>query len=152
MLPLLLNRPLVFLFLTETWYKPLDSHNQTTPTGFTCIDKPCLEGEVMLLLFTESIVKPPTFTFLLPLPPKPFLSLWPSYVPSPSVLLLSDFNIQWWIPAIELLELLQCFNFTQHITFPNHSCGNILDLVCLSSLTSMVLEYINSPVSFSLTI
>ncbi|CAJ1050928.1 LOW QUALITY PROTEIN: uncharacterized protein LOC116399339 [Xyrichtys novacula] len=42
----IMDNKLDFLFLTETWHKPLDyfSLNQATPTGYTYIDKPRLEG------------------------------------------------------------------------------------------------------------
>ncbi len=57
---------------------------------------------------------------------------------SPSVLLLGDFNLHVDstdnIPAFEFLELLQCLNFTQHVNFPTHSHGHILDLVCSTNL------------------
>ncbi len=57
---------------------------------------------------------------------------------SPSVLLLGDFNLHVDStdnkPASEFLELLQCLNFTQHVNFPTHSHGHILDLVCSTNL------------------
>ncbi|CAJ1078415.1 LOW QUALITY PROTEIN: uncharacterized protein LOC116399339 [Xyrichtys novacula] len=42
----IMDNKLDFLFLTETWHKPLDyfSLNQATPTGYTYIDKPRPEG------------------------------------------------------------------------------------------------------------
>ncbi|KAK5918736.1 hypothetical protein CgunFtcFv8_003473 [Champsocephalus gunnari] len=71
---------------------------------------------------------------------------------SPSVLLVGDFNIHIDDPtsiyAIEFLETLQCFNFTQHINFPTHSHGHILDLVCstgvdhLSSLDPHISDHL----------
>ena len=57
---------------------------------------------------------------------------------SPSVLLLGDFNLRIDSPnckkSMEFLDLLNCFNFTQHINFPTHNRGHILDLVCSTGL------------------
>ncbi|KAE8293047.1 hypothetical protein D5F01_LYC08141 [Larimichthys crocea] len=70
---------------------------------------------------------------------------------SPSILLLRHFNIHIntdCITATEFLELLYCFSFTQHVNFPTHNRGHILDLVCSTGLT---IPYITSPASASLT-
>ncbi|KAE8293027.1 hypothetical protein D5F01_LYC08120 [Larimichthys crocea] len=70
---------------------------------------------------------------------------------SPSTLLLRHFNIHIdtdCITATEFLELLHCFSFTQHVNFPTHNRGHILDLVCSSGLTT---QYITSPASATLT-
>ncbi|XP_031723968.1 uncharacterized protein LOC116394789 [Anarrhichthys ocellatus] len=58
---------------------------------------------------------------------------------SPSILLLGDFNIHIdssdCKTATKFLDLLKCFNFTQHIDFPTHNRGHILDLVCSTEIT-----------------
>ncbi len=57
---------------------------------------------------------------------------------SPSVLLLGDFNLHIDTPdckaAMDFLDLLNCLSFTQHINFPTHNRGHILDLVCSTGL------------------
>lgn len=51
-----------------------------------------------------------------------------------STLLFGDFNIHVDSPSsafeVEFLALLDCFNQTQHVQFPTHNTGHILDLVC----------------------
>lgn len=178
-----------FLCLTETWQKPLDyfSLNQTTPTGYTYLDKPRSEGQGggIAAIFRQSIKTttisiPPVHSFehlafklsgpsplvtaIIYRPPKPhpsFLSDLADFLTqlsaiSPSVLLLGDFNLH--IdntdskPAIEFLELLQWLNFTQHINFPIHSRGHILDLVCSTNLHIQQLSSHNLHISDHLAI
>ena len=75
-------------------------------------------------------------------PPKPnpsFLSDFSDFFTqlsliSSSILLLGDFNIHIDFPdckaTTNFLDILNCFNLTQHVNFPTHSHGHILDLVC----------------------
>ncbi|XP_040912342.1 uncharacterized protein LOC121193970 isoform X2 [Toxotes jaculatrix] len=53
---------------------------------------------------------------------------------SSSLLLLGDFNIHIDSPkckfSADFLDILNCFNLTQHVNSPTHSRGHILDLVC----------------------
>ena len=106
----------------------------------------------------------PLVTAIIYRPPKPnpsFLSDLSDFLTqlcaiSPSVLLLGDFNFH--IddtdskPAIEFLELLQCFNFTQHVNFPTHTRGHTLDLVCSTGLTLHQLSSLNLNISDHLAI
>ncbi|KAE8288308.1 hypothetical protein D5F01_LYC12173 [Larimichthys crocea] len=69
---------------------------------------------------------------------------------SPSVLLLGDFNIHLDTDcksATEFRELLHFFNFTQHVNFPTHSRGHILDLVCSPGVTIHHLSSFNLNIS-----
>ncbi|XDV31632.1 hypothetical protein PO909_002599 [Leuciscus waleckii] len=177
-----------FLCITETWHKPLDyfSLNETTPTGYTYMDKPRPEGRgggvaaVYRRDIKTSIISIPAvqsfehITFKLsgptPLvtaiiyrPPKPnpsFLADLSDFLTqlsaiSPSVLLLGDFNVHIDTnckSAIEFLEMLHCFNFTQHVNFPTHSQGHILDLVCSTGLTISHLSSLNLNISDHLVI
>lgn len=64
-------------------------------------------------------------------------SMCPKYS---SIVVLGDFNIhvdsnQCNI-ASQFLNVLNCFDFTQHINFPTHSKGHTLDLVCSSGTAS----------------
>ncbi len=34
----------------------------------------------------------------------------------------------------QLLSVFDCFNLSQHVNFPTHSCGHILDLICSSGV------------------
>ncbi|XP_010774485.1 uncharacterized protein [Notothenia coriiceps] len=178
-----------FLYLTETWQKPLDyfSLNQITPAGFTYIDKPRPQGqgggiaaiirkEIKATIipipdassFEHLIFKlsgpTPLVTAIIYRPPKPnpsFLSdlsdiLTQLSAISPSVLLFGDFNIHIDDPtckyASEFKETLHCCNFSQHINFPTHSRGHILDLVCSTGLTIHHLSSLNLHVSDHLAI
>uniref|UniRef100_A0A8P4G516 Reverse transcriptase domain-containing protein n=1 Tax=Dicentrarchus labrax TaxID=13489 RepID=A0A8P4G516_DICLA len=177
-----------FLCITETWHKPLDYFllNQTTPTGYTYIDKPRPEGRgggVAAIyrkdIKTSTISIPaahsfehltfklsgptPLVTAIIYRPPKPnpsFLTDFSDFLTqlsaiSPSVLLLGDFNIHIdndCKSATEFLELLHCFNFTQHVNFPTHSRGHILDLVCSTGLTLHHLSSFNLNISDHLAI
>ena len=79
-------------------------------------------------------------------PPKPnpsFLSDLSDFITalspiSPSILLLGDFNLHIDSPdckhAKDFMDLLHCFSFTQHINFPTHNRGHILDLVFSTGL------------------
>ncbi|KAG7510370.1 hypothetical protein JOB18_020105 [Solea senegalensis] len=74
---------------------------------------------------------------------------------SPSVLLLGDFNIHINTNCksdTEFLEVLPCFNLTQHVNFSTHSCGHILDLVCSAGLTIPHLSSLNLNISDHLAI
>lgn len=55
------------------------------------------------------------------------------------LLVLGDFNIHMDSPNLklssDLADVLDCFNITQHVTFPTHTKGHILDLVCSTGLT-----------------
>ncbi|KAK0154922.1 hypothetical protein N1851_002758 [Merluccius polli] len=163
-------------------YFPL---NQTTPTGYTYLDKPRPEGRGggIAAIFrnnikttTISIPPAPSFehlafklsgpsplvTAIIYRPPRPhpasFLTdfLTKLSAISPSVLLLGDFNLHIdntdSTPAIEFLNLLQCLNFTQHINFPTHSRGHILDLVCSTNLHIQHLSSHNLHISDHLAI
>ena len=177
-----------FLCITETWHKPLDyfSLNQTTPTGFTYMDKPRPEGRgggVAAInrkdIKTSTVSIPaarsfehltfkfsgptPLVTAIIYRPPKPnpsFLSDFSDFLTqlsaiSPSILLLGDFNIHIDTDcksATEFLELLHCLNFTQHVNFPTHSRGHILDLVCSTGLTIHHLSSFNLNISDHLAI
>lgn len=106
----------------------------------------------------------PLVTAIIYRPPKPHPSFLPDLADfltqlssiSQSVLLLGDFNLH--IdntdskPATEFLELLQCFNFTQHINFPTHSRGHTLDLVCSTKLNIQQLSSHNLHISDHLAI
>lgn len=84
----------------------------------------------------------PLVTALIYRPPKPnpaFPSDFSTFLTqlcaiSPSVLLLGDFNYHVdslnSLPAIEFLDILNCFNITQHVDFPTHRKGHTLDLIC----------------------
>uniref|UniRef100_UPI00358F88A5 uncharacterized protein n=1 Tax=Myxine glutinosa TaxID=7769 RepID=UPI00358F88A5 len=79
-------------------------------------------------------------------PPKPhpsFLSDFSYFLTqlcslSPSILLLGDFNIHMDSTdstlTTDFTDLLTCFNLTQHVNFPTHNRGHILDLVCSTGL------------------
>uniref|UniRef100_UPI0035900AD0 uncharacterized protein n=1 Tax=Myxine glutinosa TaxID=7769 RepID=UPI0035900AD0 len=79
-------------------------------------------------------------------PPKPhpsFLSDFSYFLTqlcslSPSILLLGDFNIHMDSTdstiTTDFTDLLTCFNLTQHVDFPTHIRGHILDLVCSTGL------------------
>ncbi|CAL9708038.1 unnamed protein product [Knipowitschia caucasica] len=79
-------------------------------------------------------------------PPKPnpsFLSELSEFIThlctvSSSILLLGDFNIHidsaHNTVSTDFLDILQNFNFTQHVDFPTHSRGHILDLICSTGL------------------
>ncbi|KAF0047695.1 hypothetical protein F2P81_001328 [Scophthalmus maximus] len=75
---------------------------------------------------------------------------------SPSVLILGDFNFHIdninCKSATEFLELLNCFNFSQHVNFPIHTHGHILDLVCSTGLTVNHLSSLNLHISDDLAI
>nr|XP_029137828.1 uncharacterized protein LOC114921708 [Labrus bergylta] len=75
---------------------------------------------------------------------------------STSVLLLGDFNFHvddtQCKTAKEFLDLLHCLNFTQHVNFPTHSRGHILDLVCSTGLTIHQLSSLNLNISDHLAI
>ncbi|XP_033996249.1 uncharacterized protein LOC117490598 [Trematomus bernacchii] len=106
----------------------------------------------------------PLVTAIIYRPPKPnpsFLSdlsdiLTQLSAISPSVLLLGDFNIHVDDPtckyASEFKETLHCCNFSQHINFPTHSRGHILDLVCSTGLTIHHLSSLNLHISDHLAI
>lgn len=97
-------------------------------------------------------------------PPKPYPSFFSDFSDfltqlcsiSPTILLLGDFNIHIdnaeCKSATEFLELLQCFNFIQHIDFPTHNRGHILDLVCSTGLTIPHLSSLNLNISDHLAI
>ncbi|XP_071754179.1 uncharacterized protein LOC139910701 [Centroberyx gerrardi] len=97
-------------------------------------------------------------------PPKPnpsFLSDLSEFITqlssiSPSILLLGNFNIHIDSPdcksAIEFLDILNCFNFTQHVNFPTHSRGHIVDLVCSTGLHIRNLSSIDLTISDYLAI
>uniref|UniRef100_UPI00358FE46C uncharacterized protein n=1 Tax=Myxine glutinosa TaxID=7769 RepID=UPI00358FE46C len=79
-------------------------------------------------------------------PPKPHLSFLSDFSYfltqlcslSPSILLLGDFNIHMDSTdstiTTDFTDLLTCFNLTQHVDFPTHIRGHILDLVCSTGL------------------
>ena len=74
---------------------------------------------------------------------------------SPSVLLLGDFNIHVdsnCRTSAELLDILHCFNITQHVDFPTHTGGHTLDLVCTSGVTINNLTCTDLAISDHLTI
>ncbi len=53
------------------------------------------------------------------------------------VLLLGDFNIHVDVVCpitTQLLSVFDCFNLSQHVHFPTHSCGHSLDLICSSGV------------------
>ena len=57
---------------------------------------------------------------------------------SPSVVVLGDFNIH--LDAVssvsaDFLSLLNCFSLYQHVDFPTHKRGHILDLICSTGCT-----------------
>ncbi|KAK7915506.1 hypothetical protein WMY93_011267 [Mugilogobius chulae] len=88
----------------------------------------------------------PLVTAVIYRPPKPnpsFLSEITDFLTkltaiSSSILLLGDFNFHIDCknskPATEFLDLLNCFNITQHVNFPTHTRGHILDLVCATDI------------------
>ncbi|KAE8297375.1 hypothetical protein D5F01_LYC03993 [Larimichthys crocea] len=89
-------------------------------------------------IFSVSLKPGPTplVTAIIYRPPTDFLTQLSAI--SPSILLLGDFNIHIDTDcksATEFLELLHYFNFTQHVNFPTHSRGHILDLVYSTGLT-----------------
>ncbi|XP_058611232.1 uncharacterized protein LOC131526767 [Onychostoma macrolepis] len=56
---------------------------------------------------------------------------------SSPVLLLGDFNIHVDVVfsnTTQLLSVFDCFNLSQHVNFPTHSHGHILDLICTSGV------------------
>ena len=79
-------------------------------------------------------------------PPKPnpsFLSDFSEFLTqlcslSTSVLLLGDFNIHMDSTdstiTTDFTDMLDCFNLIQHVNFPTHNRGHILDLVCSTGL------------------
>uniref|UniRef100_A0A671YR52 Reverse transcriptase domain-containing protein n=1 Tax=Sparus aurata TaxID=8175 RepID=A0A671YR52_SPAAU len=186
---LITDNKLDFLCLTETWHRPLDyfSLNQTTPSGYTYIDKPRPDGRGggVAAIFRKNlnistISIPPSQSFkhvalklpgptplvisIIYRPPKPnhsFLSDLAAFVTqlsaiSPSILLLGDFNFHIDDPncksAIDLLELLHCLHLTQHVNFPTHCRGHILDLVCSAGLTLHQLSSLDLHISDHLAI
>ncbi|KAI2647462.1 hypothetical protein H4Q32_023878 [Labeo rohita] len=58
---------------------------------------------------------------------------------SSNIILLGDFNIHMDNPNLPLtkdfISCLDSFGFLQHITFPTHSKGHTLDLICCSGVT-----------------
>ncbi|XP_073328899.1 uncharacterized protein [Pagrus major] len=116
------------------------------------------------ILPSNCLVPPPLVITIIYRPPKPnhsFLSDLAEFLTqlsaiSPSILLLGDFNIHIDDPnsksATDLLELLHCLQFTQHVNFPTHCRGHILDLVCSAGLTLHKLSSLNLQISDHLAI
>lgn len=166
----IVDNNLDFFCITETWHKPLDyfSLNQTTPPGYTYIEKARPDGRgggtaviykkdikvtaisiPTIHSFEHTVFKlsgpTPLVTAVIYRPPKPNSSflcdltdfLTQLFAISPSILLLGDFNFHMdnsnSKPASDFLDLLHCYNFIQHVNFPTHNHGHILDLVCTSS-------------------
>ncbi|XP_068565816.1 uncharacterized protein [Cebidichthys violaceus] len=88
-------------------------------------------------LVTAVIYRPPKPNPAFPSDPSEFLTQLCAI--SPSILLLSDFNIHVdssdSTTSIELLDIFNYFNITQYIDFPTHKKGHTLDLVCTSGIT-----------------
>jgi len=88
----------------------------------------------------------PLVTAVIYRPPKPNPAFSPDLAEfltqlcsiSPSVLLLGDFNIHVDSndsnTATELLDILNCFNITQHVDFSTHKKGHTLDLICTTGI------------------
>ena len=60
---------------------------------------------------------------------------------SPNLILLGDFNIYWDsindVFTKDFTSCLDSFGLQQHIDFPTHSKGHILDLICCSGVTPL---------------
>ncbi|CAJ1086698.1 hypothetical protein D5F01_LYC22364 [Xyrichtys novacula] len=75
---------------------------------------------------------------------------------SPSILRLSDLNLHLddptSRPAQDFLDILNHCNFTQHINFPTHKHGHILDPVCSTNITISDISSYNLHISDHLAI
>lgn len=75
---------------------------------------------------------------------------------SPSILLLGDLNLHLddptSRPAQDFLDILNHSNFTQHINFPTHKHGHILDPICSTNITISNISSHNLHISDHLTI
>uniref|UniRef100_UPI003AAD7030 uncharacterized protein n=1 Tax=Centroberyx gerrardi TaxID=166262 RepID=UPI003AAD7030 len=92
-------------------------------------------------------------------PPKPsavFLTQFSSLLTSvcamsPTVILLGDLNIHIDDPssvfANDFTSLLDCLGITQHVHFPTHNKGHILDLICCTGITPCNLADAEFPIS-----
>ncbi|XP_074476551.1 uncharacterized protein LOC141758790 [Sebastes fasciatus] len=145
--------------------------------GYLCKPRPSRRGGGLAVLFNKNLrtteLTFPTVTsfeslafktcsntvILIYRPPKPnssFLSdlsellIVASSLPLP-LLLLGDFNIHMDSPTCKLASdfstLLDNFNLTQHITFPTHNKGHILDLVCSANVPVLNIQPSPFPLS-----
>lgn len=101
----------------------------------------------------------PTIVATVYRPPKPntdFINEFAAFLTficslSPNEILLGDFNIHMDnttnVYTREFTSCLDSFGLVQHIKFPTHSKGHVLDLVCCSSVTPHVCTVAELPIS-----
>ena len=106
-------------------------------------------------------IKSPTPTILATIyrPPKPnnaFLQEFSAFLTnlcpvSPNLILLGDFNIHWDsinnVFTKDFTSCLDSFGLQQHVDFPTHSKGHILDLICCSGVTPLNCRASDLPIS-----
>lgn len=117
------------------------------PSSFECLSVKLSGTSQPLILIT--IYRPPK-------PCSAFLSDLSTYLTSvcalsPNVLLVGDFNIhadsQTCVFANDFMSLLHSHDFSQHVHFPTHNKGHILDLVCSTGSQPFNLTDLSFPIS-----
>ncbi|KAF7643537.1 hypothetical protein LDENG_00237650 [Lucifuga dentata] len=141
--------------------KPTNSGRSADHSVLASVPKavPVTEPSTCEILAVQLNGSTPTIVAVIYRPPKPSTAFLPEltsiltnlYALSPNVILMGDFNIHLDNPTnaltMDFNSVLDSFDLTQFVSFPTHSKGHILDLVCCSGISPCNFNSLELPIS-----